>query len=146
MSESSGIVWNDEMDDFSSPGHPNYFGFPPSPSNFIRPGKRPMSSTSPLIIFNANSDDVIYLTNVYYICPNFQKVVTTIGAAGGSTIISGVAGVSELHITLKKLRIKKKQHYLKYFSSLINHIQIIWVQIRSCSSLPLLPNNVQNLL
>jgi hypothetical protein len=58
MSESSGVLWNDEMDDFSSPGHPNYFGFPPSPSNFIRPGKRPMSSASPLIVFNRDTDDV----------------------------------------------------------------------------------------
>lgn len=79
MSETSGILWNDQMDDFSLPGHPNYFGFPPSPSNFIRPGKKPMSSTSPLIIFNEDPK---------------KEGVTTIGAAGGSTIISGVAGVA----------------------------------------------------
>uniref|UniRef100_A0A1I8BTA3 Gamma-glutamyltranspeptidase 1 n=1 Tax=Meloidogyne hapla TaxID=6305 RepID=A0A1I8BTA3_MELHA len=78
MSESSGIIWNDQMDDFSSPGHPNYYGFPPSPSNFIKPGKRPMSSTSPLIIFNKNDNGS----------------VISIGAAGGSTIISGVAGAA----------------------------------------------------
>ncbi|ETN71320.1 hypothetical protein NECAME_14260 [Necator americanus] len=44
------------MDDFSSPGHPNYFGYPPTPANFIQPGKRPMSSQSPLVIFEASTD------------------------------------------------------------------------------------------
>ena len=67
--ESSG---NDEMDDFSTPGTVNAFGFQPSPSNFIVPGKRPMSSMSPLIIFNSTTGEV-------------QMVV---GAAGGSRIIS----------------------------------------------------------
>uniref|UniRef100_A0A7E4VNC5 Gamma-glutamyltranspeptidase 1 n=1 Tax=Panagrellus redivivus TaxID=6233 RepID=A0A7E4VNC5_PANRE len=76
-SESTGVLWNDEMDDFSSPGHPNYFDLPPSPANFIKPGKRPMSSMSPIIIFSNNSQELL-----------------AVGAAGGSTIISGVAGVS----------------------------------------------------
>ncbi|KAL3111626.1 hypothetical protein niasHT_016138 [Heterodera trifolii] len=87
MSESSGVLWNDQMDDFSSPGHPNYFGFPPSPTNFIRPGKKPMSSASPLVVFS-------------------DKEVLSIGAAGGSTIISGVAGAAlhalRLHANIKR--------------------------------------------
>ncbi|KAE9549939.1 hypothetical protein FO519_006857 [Halicephalobus sp. NKZ332] len=84
-SESTGILWNDEMDDFSLPGHPNYFHLPPSPSNFIKPGKRPMSSMSPIVIYNENNQELL-----------------AVGAAGGSTIISGVAGVALQNLWLKK--------------------------------------------
>lgn len=57
-SPSTGIIWNDEMDDFSSPGRPNYFGLLPSKANFIKPKKRPMSSASPLIIYSEKDPEV----------------------------------------------------------------------------------------
>nr|CAD2157868.1 unnamed protein product [Meloidogyne enterolobii] len=75
MSPTLGIIWNDSMDDFSSPNLTNAFGFSPSPENFILPKKRPMSSMSPTVIYNKNSG----------------KVKMAIGASGGSRIISAIA-------------------------------------------------------
>ncbi|KAF9004973.1 gamma-glutamyltranspeptidase [Hymenopellis radicata] len=47
---STGIVLNDNMEDFSVEGRPNYFGIRPQVSNYIVGGKRPLSSTSPRIV------------------------------------------------------------------------------------------------
>ncbi|CEF69007.1 Gamma-glutamyltranspeptidase family-containing protein [Strongyloides ratti] len=77
MSSSLGIFYNDEMDDFSTPNLINSFGFRPSKANFIEPGKRPMTSMSPTIIYNKNNG----------------KVKMVIGSAGGSFIISAIAQI-----------------------------------------------------
>ncbi|KAK5971144.1 Gamma-glutamyl transpeptidase, partial [Trichostrongylus colubriformis] len=74
-SQTLGIIWNDEMDDFSTPGVSNAFGFAPSETNFIKPGKRPMSSMTPMVIYNKNDN----------------KAVMVAGASGGSFIISATA-------------------------------------------------------
>ena len=46
-----GFLLNNEMDDFVTwPGHPNYFGLVGNAANEIEPGKRPLSSMSPVIL------------------------------------------------------------------------------------------------
>ncbi|KAJ3006345.1 hypothetical protein HKX48_000163 [Thoreauomyces humboldtii] len=75
MDAETGIILNDEMDDFSIPGIPNAFGLIPSPYNYVQPNKRPLSSSSPVIIEDGATSSV-------------QAVV---GASGGSLIITSVA-------------------------------------------------------
>ncbi|KAF2033750.1 gamma-glutamyltranspeptidase-like protein [Setomelanomma holmii] len=72
----TGVIMNNEMNDFSIPGVSNAFGYIPSPANFIRPGKRPLSSISPVIVEHLNSSSLI---DAFYVA---------IGAAGGSRIIT----------------------------------------------------------
>ena len=67
----TGVVLNNEMDDFAAePGAPNAFGLVGAEANLPAPGKRPLSSMSPTIIFEGD------------------RPVLAIGAAGGPTIIS----------------------------------------------------------
>lgn len=67
----TGVIMNNEMNDFSIPGSSNVFGYIPSPANYVRPGKRPLSSISPII---GETKD--------------GKLLFAIGSAGGSRIIT----------------------------------------------------------
>lgn len=55
-SQQTGIIMNNQMDDFSTPGVVNVYGISPSPANFVRAGRHPMSSMSPTIIVDAMGD------------------------------------------------------------------------------------------
>ncbi|KAI9295788.1 gamma-glutamyltranspeptidase [Neoconidiobolus thromboides FSU 785] len=78
----TGILFNNEMDDFSNPSFSNFFGFPPSKENFVEPYKRPQSSMTPIIL--SNSDKLL-----------------SIGASGGSRIITSVVQSVFFHTALK---------------------------------------------
>ncbi|KAL1525731.1 hypothetical protein AB1Y20_020575 [Prymnesium parvum] len=83
VSDATGIVFNNEMDDFSTPGQPNAYGLAPSEANFIVPGKRPLSSMSPTIVLQ----DGLVNGSVT------SKVRAVIGASGGPRIITSVLQV-----------------------------------------------------
>ncbi|KAF5686650.1 heterokaryon incompatibility (het-6OR allele) [Fusarium circinatum] len=72
----TGVIMNNEMNDFSIPGQSNAFGFIPSEANFIRPGKRPLSSISTTIVEGPDG-----------------KVSLVTGSAGGSRIITATVQV-----------------------------------------------------
>lgn len=72
----TGILMNDEMDDFSAkPGASNMYGLVEGPNNAIAPGKRPLSSMTPTIVTRDG------------------KPALVVGTPGGSRIPTGVLQV-----------------------------------------------------
>ena len=69
----TGILLNDEMDDFSAkPGAPNMYGLVEGENNAVVPGKRPLSSMTPTIVTQDG------------------KLLLVVGTPGGSHIPTGV--------------------------------------------------------
>ncbi|KAM0936399.1 putative gamma-glutamyltransferase, Glutathione gamma-glutamate hydrolase [Dioscorea sansibarensis] len=75
QSPSTGILLNNEMDDFSIPANSSSNVPPPAPSNFISPSKRPLSSMAPTIVLKNG------------------QLKAVVGASGGSMIIAGTTEV-----------------------------------------------------
>ena len=71
MAGDTGFFLNDEMDDFTSkPGVPNMYGLVQGKANAIEPGKRPLSSMAPTMVFRDG------------------RLVMVTGSPGGSRIIT----------------------------------------------------------
>lgn len=72
----AGFLMNNEMDDFTTKlGEKNLYGLIQGPANSIVPGKRPLSSMTPTLVFKDG------------------RLVLATGSPGGSTIITVVFGV-----------------------------------------------------
>lgn len=75
--DGAGFLLNSQMDDFSAkPGVPNEYGVTGSQANEIAPGKRPLSSMAPTMVFDPAG-----------------ALVLVLGSPGGPVIISAVAQV-----------------------------------------------------
>ncbi|KAL6652623.1 hypothetical protein ACP70R_011548 [Stipagrostis hirtigluma subsp. patula] len=75
LSPSTGILLNNEMDDFSMPANTSANTLPPAPANFVSPSKRPLSSMTPTIVLKDG------------------KLKAAVGASGGSMIPAGTIEV-----------------------------------------------------
>ncbi|GJW17911.1 gamma-glutamyltranspeptidase 1 [Tanacetum coccineum] len=82
LSPTTGIVLNNQMGDFSAPTEISPDNLPPSPTNFISPNKRPLSSMTPVIIVKGD------------------QLVGVIGGSGGIYIIPAVIQVFLNHFIL----------------------------------------------
>jgi len=103
VSKSTGIVLNNQMDDFSVPGASNYFGLIASPYNYPQPGKRPLSSMSPSVLVHKTREVVIDgVTYEQGGSRRTRKVRLVGGGSGGPRIISATAQVILNAITLGK--------------------------------------------
>ncbi len=72
----AGFLMNNEMDDFTTKlGEKNLYGLIQGPANSITPGKRPLSSMTPTLVFKDG------------------RLALVTGSPGGSTIITVVLGV-----------------------------------------------------
>ncbi|CAL9764017.1 unnamed protein product [Musa acuminata subsp. burmannicoides] len=104
MSPSTGIVLNNEMDDFSTPTEATPDRLPPAPANFIEPKKRPLSSMTPIIILK---DD---------------QLAGVVGASGGVNIIPAVVQVFLNHFILRMEPLKAVQHPRVFHTLIPNEV------------------------
>ncbi|MBM7073895.1 gamma-glutamyltransferase [Shewanella sp. 202IG2-18] len=72
VAKGTGVFLNNEMDDFSvKPGVPNGYGLIGGEANSVQPGKRPLSSMSPTIVFKDGHPVLVTGT------PGGSRIITT---------------------------------------------------------------------
>lgn len=105
MSQATGVLMNNEMDDFSSkPGSPNAYGLVGNEANAIAPEKRPLSSMTPSYMESENS-------------------IAILGTPGGSRIITMVfLGMLE-HLQGKPVNdwVTRPRFHHQYLPDMIQH-------------------------
>lgn len=73
VADGTGILLNNELDDFSAkPGVPNAYGLIGGAANAVGPGKRPLSSMTPTIVFK---DGRVFLVTG---SPGGSRIITTV--------------------------------------------------------------------
>lgn len=84
VGQKTGIIYNNQMDDFACPSSEcNSYSLPNYAINYIQPGKRPVSSMTPLIAINPD---------------NSVRLVS--GGSGGTRIITSTALTTAKNILL----------------------------------------------
>jgi gamma-glutamyltranspeptidase/glutathione hydrolase len=79
VAKGTGVLLNDQMDDFAAqPGAPNAYGLVTGEANAVQPGKIPLSSMSPTLVFMKGRP---------------HEVLLAVGSPGGSTIPTTVMQV-----------------------------------------------------
>ncbi|VBG72541.1 gamma-glutamyltransferase [Burkholderia pseudomallei] len=110
VAEGTGIVLNDEMDDFSAkPGVANMFGVVGSDANAIEPKKRPLSSMSPTVLTKDG------------------KVALVIGTPGGSRIFTSIFQVIT-NLYDFKMPLKDAVGAMRFHHQLLPPNTIFWEQ------------------
>ena len=109
MIPETGVIMNNQMADFSVPNISNVFGYYPSPANYVRPKKRPMSSITPIIAEFANG-----------------TLFAAFGASGGSRIITAVVQTA-LNLLDRNMTVYKALKEPRLHDQLIpNHVIFEW--------------------
>ncbi|MEB3260490.1 MAG: gamma-glutamyltransferase, partial [Cyanobacteriota bacterium] len=81
----AGFLLNNEMDDFTaSPGKPNAFGLVQGPANAIAPGRRPLSSMAPTLVFRADGTPWIATGS-----PGGSRITTTLAQVLLNRLVHG---------------------------------------------------------
>jgi len=81
----AGFLLNNEMDDFTaSPGQPNAFGLVQGAANAIAPGRRPLSSMAPTLVFRPDGSPWIATGS-----PGGSRITTTIAQVLLNRLVHG---------------------------------------------------------